>query len=72
EDPHSYHNKDIVVENSVNLVGNNHHQSFDCSLVPAHRQAGTVVDNHNHSGNRSHITRKSMSRHGVVVVGHKS
>nr|GEV13878.1 hypothetical protein [Tanacetum cinerariifolium] len=26
-------------------------------MVPAHRKAGTVVDNHNHSENRSHITR---------------
>ncbi|GJZ79210.1 putative ribonuclease H-like domain-containing protein [Tanacetum coccineum] len=71
EDPHSFHNKDIVVDNSVNFVDNNYHQSFDCSTVLAHRQAGTVVENHNHSENRSHITRTSMSRHGAVVVDHK-
>nr|GEY66707.1 hypothetical protein [Tanacetum cinerariifolium] len=67
-----FHNKDIVVENLVNFVDNNYHQSFDCSTIPAHRQAITVVDNYNHSENRSRITRTSMSRHGAVVVGHKS
>nr|GEW71574.1 hypothetical protein [Tanacetum cinerariifolium] len=29
------------------------------SSVPAHRQAGTVLDNHNHNENHSHITRTS-------------
>ncbi|GJX74222.1 hypothetical protein Tco_0312817 [Tanacetum coccineum] len=49
------------MENSVNFVDNNYHQSFDCSTVPAHRQAVPVVDNHNHNENRSHITHTSMS-----------
>nr|GFA00819.1 hypothetical protein [Tanacetum cinerariifolium] len=52
EIPHSYHNK----ENLVNHVENNYHYSFDCSSVPAHRQTRTVVDNHNHNVNYSHIT----------------
>nr|GEV53164.1 hypothetical protein [Tanacetum cinerariifolium] len=61
-----------VVENSVKFIDNNYHQSFDCSSVSAHRQARTVVDNHNHSENRSHISRTSRSRHGAVVVGKKN
>ncbi|GKE66344.1 hypothetical protein Tco_1520505 [Tanacetum coccineum] len=35
EVPHSFHNKDIVVEEFVNHVGNN--QNFDCSTVPAQK-----------------------------------
>nr|GEZ60326.1 hypothetical protein [Tanacetum cinerariifolium] len=34
EDLRSYHNKDIVVENSVNRVDKNY--SFECSPVPTH------------------------------------
>ncbi|GJU81861.1 hypothetical protein Tco_1284226 [Tanacetum coccineum] len=40
--------------------------------VPAHRQAGTVVDNHNQSENRSHIIRTSMTHIEAVEVDHKS
>ncbi|GKD83551.1 hypothetical protein Tco_1350390, partial [Tanacetum coccineum] len=35
--------------------------------VPAHRKAGTVMDNHNHGENHFHITRTSTS--GVVEGG---
>nr|GEW72027.1 hypothetical protein [Tanacetum cinerariifolium] len=53
-DPRNYHNK----ENSTNYVDNDYHYRFDCSSVPALRQAGTMVDNHNHSENHSHIARR--------------
>ncbi|GJW70910.1 putative reverse transcriptase domain-containing protein [Tanacetum coccineum] len=39
------------------------------SSVPAHRQAGTLVDNHNHSERRSYIIHTSMIRTGVVEGG---
>nr|GFB61399.1 hypothetical protein [Tanacetum cinerariifolium] len=53
-------------ENLVNHVDNNYHYSYDCNLVPAHRQAGTVVDNHNHNANYSRINYTSNSRTEVV------
>nr|GEW25653.1 hypothetical protein [Tanacetum cinerariifolium] len=62
EIPHSYHNK----ENLVNHVDNNYHHSSDCNSVPVHRQARTVVDNHNHYVNYSHINYTSNSRTEVV------
>nr|GEV64102.1 hypothetical protein [Tanacetum cinerariifolium] len=62
EIPHGYYNK----ENMVNHVDNNYHYSFDCNSVPAHKQTGTVVDNHNHNVNYSRITRTSKSRTEVV------
>nr|GFB03659.1 hypothetical protein [Tanacetum cinerariifolium] len=62
EVPRSSHNK----ENLVNYVDNNYHYNFDCSSVPTHRQARTVVDNHNHNVNHSGITRTSKSRTGIV------
>nr|GFB00952.1 hypothetical protein [Tanacetum cinerariifolium] len=58
ETPRSYHNKD----NSANHVDNNYHYSSDCSSVPAHRQTGIMVDNHNHNVNHSRITCTSKSR----------
>nr|GEZ38773.1 hypothetical protein [Tanacetum cinerariifolium] len=64
EIPHSYHNK----ENLVNHVDNNYHYSFGYNLVPAHRQAETVVDNHNYNVNHSRITHTSKS-HIEVVEG---
>ncbi|GJY44372.1 putative reverse transcriptase domain-containing protein [Tanacetum coccineum] len=67
EDPHSSHNKDIVVENLVKFVENN--QSFDWNTGPDCRQTGLEVDNHSHDGHRSHITHKSMARIGVVEGG---
>ncbi|GKC60195.1 hypothetical protein Tco_1087793 [Tanacetum coccineum] len=68
---HNGYNKDIVEENSVNFVDNNFHYSFDCSTVPAHRQAGTVANNHSHSENRSHISHTSLIRTGVVEGSRK-
>nr|GFA18149.1 hypothetical protein [Tanacetum cinerariifolium] len=41
----------------MNYVDNNYHYSLYCSSVPAHRQARTMVDIHNHSENHSLITR---------------
>nr|GFC60324.1 hypothetical protein [Tanacetum cinerariifolium] len=65
EIPYSYHNK----ENLVNHVDNNYHYSSDCNLVLVHRQVGTVVDNHNHHVNHSHIICTSNSRTEVVEGG---
>nr|GEX54672.1 hypothetical protein [Tanacetum cinerariifolium]GEY07300.1 hypothetical protein [Tanacetum cinerariifolium] len=51
-------------------MDNNYHYCFDCSLVPTHRQAGTVVDNHNHNVNHSRITRTGVKgpTSGIRVI----
>ena len=63
EDPRNSHNRDNWE--------NNFHQSSDCNTVPAHRQAGPVVDNQNRNENHSHNTRMSRIRIGAVEVGRK-
>nr|GEV81442.1 putative reverse transcriptase domain-containing protein [Tanacetum cinerariifolium] len=42
EDPHSGHNKDIVVEDSMNHMDKNY--SFHCSTVLTHNEAGTMLE----------------------------
>nr|GEW61253.1 hypothetical protein [Tanacetum cinerariifolium] len=53
---------DFDLEEEIRLVEN-------LFSVPTHRQAGTVVDNHNHNVNHSRITRTSKSRTGIVEGG---
>nr|GEV28817.1 hypothetical protein [Tanacetum cinerariifolium] len=60
EDPHSGHNKDIVVEDSMNHMDKNY--SFHCSPVPTHNEAGTEADNHNQIENHFHMNHTSNSR----------
>ncbi|GJR45199.1 hypothetical protein Tco_1313302 [Tanacetum coccineum] len=43
--------------------------ALSSNTVLAHRQTVPVVDNHNRSENRSHITHTSMSRTGALEVG---
>nr|GEZ14357.1 UBN2 domain-containing protein [Tanacetum cinerariifolium] len=60
EDPHSGHNNDIVVEDSMNHMDKNY--SFHCSLVPTNNEARTEADNHNQIENYFHMNHTSKSR----------
>nr|GEX89881.1 hypothetical protein [Tanacetum cinerariifolium] len=55
---HTYNNYDgqYMKLHLVSHVDKHYHQSFDCSTVLAHRQAGLVANIHNHSGICFHIT----------------
>nr|GEW95463.1 hypothetical protein [Tanacetum cinerariifolium] len=59
EDPHSGHNKDIVVEDSMNHMDKNY--SFHCSPVLTHNEAGNEADNHNQI-ERYHVVPPSVTR----------
>ncbi|GKF94538.1 hypothetical protein Tco_0284238, partial [Tanacetum coccineum] len=54
EVPHSFHNKDIVVEEFVNHEGNN--QNFDCSTGPEQMMDKDIYNEHH-----SHMIRKNTS-----------
>nr|GEY98844.1 hypothetical protein [Tanacetum cinerariifolium] len=60
EDPHSGHNKDIVVEDSMNHMDKKY--SFHCSPVLTHNEAGTEADNRNQIKNHFHMNHMSKSR----------
>nr|GFB53718.1 hypothetical protein [Tanacetum cinerariifolium] len=66
-DPHSGHNKDIVVEHSMNHMDKKY--SFHCSPVPTHNEAGTEADNHNQIKNDFHMNHTSKSRMWGVEGG---
>nr|GEX40712.1 hypothetical protein [Tanacetum cinerariifolium] len=68
EDPHSGHNKDIVVEDSMNHMDKSY--SFHCSPVPTHNEAGTETDNHNQIENHFHMNHTSKSRMWGVEGDH--
>nr|GFA75905.1 hypothetical protein [Tanacetum cinerariifolium] len=67
EDPYSGHNKDIVVEDSMNHMDKNY--SFHCSPVPTHNEAGNEADNHNQIENHVHMNHMSKSRMWGVEGG---
>nr|GFC75996.1 hypothetical protein [Tanacetum cinerariifolium] len=63
----SGHNKDIIVEDSMNHMDKNY--SFYCSPVPTHNEAGTEADNHNQIENHVHMNHTSKSRMWGVEGG---
>nr|GEX06486.1 reverse transcriptase domain-containing protein [Tanacetum cinerariifolium] len=67
EDPHSGHNKDIVVEDSMNHMDKKY--SFHYSPVLTHNEAGTEADNHNQIENHFHMNHTSKSRMWGVEGG---
>nr|GEY95319.1 hypothetical protein [Tanacetum cinerariifolium] len=67
EDPHSGHNKDIVVDDSMNHMDKKY--SFHCSPVPTHNEAGTEAGNHNQIENHFHMNHTSKSRMWGVEGG---
>nr|GFA96582.1 hypothetical protein [Tanacetum cinerariifolium] len=67
EDPHSGHNKDIVVEDSMTHMDKKY--SFHCSPVATHNEAGTEADNHNQIENYFHMNHTSKSRMWGVEGG---
>nr|GEU93017.1 hypothetical protein [Tanacetum cinerariifolium] len=69
-DLHTYNNNDgqSVELHLVSHVDKHYHQSFDCSAVTAHRQAGLIVNIHNHSENCFHISKTSIYCNGIVEV----
>nr|GEV49460.1 hypothetical protein [Tanacetum cinerariifolium] len=68
EDPHNGHNKDIVVEDSMNHMDKKY--SFHCSPVPTHNEAGTEADNHNQIENHFHMNHTSKSHMWGVEGDH--
>nr|GEX04365.1 putative reverse transcriptase, RNA-dependent DNA polymerase [Tanacetum cinerariifolium] len=68
EDPHSGHNKDIVVEDSMNHMDKKYR--FHCSPVLTHNEAGTKADNHNQIENHFHRNHTSKSRMWGVEGDH--
>nr|GFC50589.1 hypothetical protein [Tanacetum cinerariifolium] len=67
EEPHSGHNKDIVVEDSMNHMDKSY--SFHCNTVLTHNEARTQADNHNQIVNHFHMNHKSKSRMWDVEGG---
>nr|GFA86996.1 hypothetical protein [Tanacetum cinerariifolium] len=61
------HNKDIVVEDLMNHMDKK--DSFHCSPVPTHKEAGTEADNHNQIENHFHKNHTSESRMWGVEDG---
>nr|GEZ82209.1 hypothetical protein [Tanacetum cinerariifolium] len=67
EDPHSGHNKDTIVEDSINHMDKNY--SFHCSPVLTHNEVGTEDDNHYQIENHFHMNHTSKSRMWGVEGG---